>query len=162
MAVVTLYGTGYKNPASVVAIAAVNAEGMPRDVASKVAIANGNSSTSLVLFGRAPSSAILRPSSTLYFTAITGLTSFSLGFGKDGAIVNSKAAALMSAVNVAAGGAFSAVSALTAGVDYTKPIWQLAGYTTDPGGMIDFIGTLGANAGANGTVEAFLGFLKGA
>ncbi len=51
-------------------------------------------------------------------------------------------------------------SALT-GIDIAnlpKPLWQLAGYTEDPGGDLTIIGTLNQAAGAAGTVTLSLVF----
>lgn len=152
MAVKTYYGDGYKDPSSLVMIAANKAEATVKSIYSKFSIANGDSSTTTLFVGRAPSSARLLRASLLYSWGITGLTSLSLGLGRDGAVVNSKGAALMSAVDIHTAASYSVVSALAAG-DIGKPLWQLAGYPADPGGVIDIIGVTGADAGAAGTLE---------
>lgn len=154
MAVVTKYGTGSKDPAALRPVDAVFAEGIDRTIASKISVANGDSQNSLLYFGKVPSNALLSPGSNLYAAAITGLTSFSLGFA-------AAPAALMSAVNVAAGGTFPALSAVSLS-NYTQRAWQLAGLSSDPGGLLDIVGTLGANAGAAGDVVLRLTFVKGA
>jgi hypothetical protein len=154
MGVVTKYGTGSKDPTALNPIEAVFAEGVLRQINSKAAIANGDSSTSVIYFGKIPSSAILDPKSQVYAEAITGLTSFSLGFV-------GAPAALMSAVDIHAGGNFSAVAAVGA-ANYNKRAWQLAGLASDPGGLLDIIGTLGADAGAAGSITTAIAYSKSA
>jgi hypothetical protein len=154
MAVVTKYGNGYKDPAALKPVAAVFAEGIDRTFCSKISVANGDSQNSLLYFGKVPSNALLSPGSNVYAAAITGLSSFSLGFA-------AAPAALMSAVNISAGGTFPALSAVSLS-NYVQPAWQLAGLSADPGGMLDIFGTLGANAGAAGDIVLRMTFVKGA
>src|SRR5712691_1791902 len=135
MAVVTRYGSGYKDPASLKAIDAVFAQATLRCISSHIDVANGDSATSIYNIGKVPSNAIIDPSSTMYYSAITGLTSLDVGFGQNGAVVNAKGNALVSAQTVAAAGNTSLVAAVAAG-SLVKQAWQLAGYTADPGGTI--------------------------
>lgn len=152
MAVVTKYGNAYKDPAAVRPVDAVFAEGVARKITSKASIANGDSIASIAYMGKVPSNALLSPAGNLYAPAIAGLTSVSLGF--PGA-----ASALMNAVNISAGGAFPAMSAVAV-TNYTKRAWELAGLSADPGGMLDVILTLGAAAGAAGDVVLALPYSK--
>lgn len=152
MAVVTKYGSAYKDPAAIRPVDAVFAEGVSRQVTSKASIANGDSATSIAYMGKVPSNAILSPVGNLYAPAIAGLTSVSLGFA-------GAAGALMNAVNIAAGGAFPAMSAVAV-ANYTKRAWELAGLTSDPGGMLDVILTLGTAATAAGDVVLALPYAK--
>lgn len=152
MAVVTGYGTGYKNPAAIKAVEGKFAEGLPRTINSQISIANGDSIASVYFVGKVPSSALLSPGSNIYLPATAGLTSFGLGF-------TGAPAALMSAVNVSAGGIFPAMSAVSV-ANYIQPAWQLAGLSSDPGGMLDLFVTLGAAAGAAALVHCRIGFEK--
>jgi hypothetical protein len=154
MAVVTKYGSGYKDPAAIRPIDAVFAEGLDRTFTSKVTVANGDSIASVLLFGKVPSNALISPGSNLYLPAISGLTSFSLGFA-------AAPAALMSAVNIAAGGTFPAASAVNLS-NYVQKAWQLATLTSDPGGMLDIVGTMNTAATAGGDIVLRVTFVKGA
>jgi hypothetical protein len=78
MAVVTKYGTGARDPASLVAIEALRAA--PRaQINSLISIANGDSIASKYMIGEVPADAILDPGRALYFDAITGATDCDLG-----------------------------------------------------------------------------------
>lgn len=152
MGVVTKYGTGYKDPAAVKMIDAIFAEASEKSINSKIDIANGDSATSIFYVGKVPSSALISPRSQIFGPALASLTSFSLGFA-------GAATALMNAVDIKAGGAFSAVS--NVGIaNYTKRAWQLAGLSSDPGGTLDVFATLGADAGGAATIHAELVFKK--
>ena len=160
MAVVTKYGTGYKDPAAVKAIDGVYAEARMRALASKISIANGDSATSKLYFGQVPSNAIVDPSSTLYHGAVTGLTDFDLGFEQGRTVISAGASqCLMDAQTLATAGTKSAVQNVTTG-NLTKRAWELAGFTNDPGGYLDVVGVMNAAATAAADVELFLRFLK--
>lgn len=159
MAVVTRYtngypqqaaGTGYSTIASKEAKAGVNA------MSFNIAAANGDSIASVYKLGRLPSNAIILPISTLYCPAIAGLTSVSVGL--DNLLGTKVAAALMSAVSIAAGGSFSMVSAITA-ANYLQRVWQLLGLAADPGQRVDVYASLGAAATASGAITGFLYYL---
>lgn len=115
-----------------------------RTLLGKVALSNGDSAASIVHFGKVPSSAYLRPSAKLFADAIAGATSVSLGDA-------TYPTALMSAVNISAGGSFAANSAVAI-ANYTKQLWQMLGYAADPGGEIDIILTLNTALTASGVV----------
>lgn len=133
-------------PAPVIPSAIVN--GRNRSLVGTVEIANGDSATSIVVFGSLPSSARIRPSSKLFYDAITGVNSFSLGDA-------SYPAALVNAADIHLAGSASAVSAVDI-AKYTQPLWQILGYAADPGGLITLIGTLGFDATAAGTITLVL------
>jgi hypothetical protein len=152
MAVVTTYGTGYKNPAAIKAVAAIYAEGAEKKIMSALAVANGDSIASVYFFGRVPSNAIISPGALLYAPAIAGLTDFSLGF-----VGATKA--LMADVNISAGGSFAARSVVSI-ANYTQFAWQDAGLASDPGGFLDIFGTLAAAATAAGTLVLSMPYSK--
>lgn len=152
MAVVTGYGTGYKNPSAIKAVEGVYAEGVERKINSQISIANGDSINSVYYVGRVPSSCIISPGALAYVPAITGLTDFSLGFA-------GAPKALMADVDVHAGGNISAMSAVAV-ANYNQRAWQLAGLSSDPGGFLDIFVTLGAAAGAAGLITFAIPYSK--
>lgn len=145
MAVVTINGDAYQD--------ATNAD-YPIDAGvsrasvlafvSEAAIASGNSTNSVIYFGRIPAEArICRGPSLLFNDTISGLTDFDVGFAND-------PDGLIDGANLATTSthAFGVVTA----DEINKPAWELAGLTENPGGLLDIIGTLKANAGAAGDV----------
>lgn len=159
MTVFTRYGNAVKDPTSIRPSESIDAEGVSRDSYSKISVVSDDS-TSVHVLARLPSNARLKPGSTLYYSALTGLTSYSVGLGVNGAIVNAKTAALVSAEDIHLAGSVLLSKAIAAG-SLGKKLWDLAGYSSDPGGMIDIIGTTGANCSTTGTIEAFIGWMKG-
>jgi hypothetical protein len=152
MAVVTTYGTGYKNPAAIKAVPAIYAEGAEKKIMSAVAVANGDSIASVYYFGRVPSNCIISPGALLYAPAIAGLTDFSLGFV-------GAPKALMADVSIAAGGSFPARSVVSI-ANYCQFAWQDAGLASDPGGFLDIFATLAAAATAAGTLVLSMPYSK--
>jgi len=153
MAVVTKYGTGYKDPAALRAINAVFGEGRVRSICSQITLTNGDSATSQYFVGKVPSNAILLRQSSFDAEAIAGNTAFSLGFA--GALT-----ALVNALNAAAGSiATTAMSAVTA-PNVNKFAWQLAGFTSDPGGTLDIIASTAAAITATATMTFNLQYTK--
>jgi hypothetical protein len=152
MAIVTKYGDGYPAPGGQ-SVQSIDAEAQVRCIYSKISVANLDSATSKLYLGRIPSNARILPNSTLYNSAITGLTTLDVGFS--GAV-----AALLAAGDVSSAGTKSLVAAVAAG-NLGRRAWQHAGLTADPGGLLDVFATMNAGATAAGTLEAFLYFAKG-
>ncbi len=159
MAVVTRYtngypqqsaGIGYSTPQTQEAKATVNA------LAFNIAATNGDSINSIYKLGRIPSNAIILPESSLYCPAIAGLTSVSVGL--DNLLGTAVAAALMSAVDIHAGGTFSMLSNVAVS-NYLQRAWQLLGLASDPGQRLDVYATLNAAATASGAITGFLKYL---
>lgn len=151
MAVVTKYGSAARDPAvkPPLLIPAGIRNGKLRTLFSSVPIANGDSTNSVLHFGAVPSTARLAPNGLLLTTAITSLTDFDLGMaGAIDKLVDGQSLASASRT-------LSAVSAVAI-ADFAKPLWQVLGLAADPGGDIDIIGTLKADAGANGTLGLWL------
>src|SRR5262245_9013687 len=144
MAVVTKYGTGYKDPASLLQVDGMFAEGRLRSIASKIDIANGDSIASLYYVGKIPSSAILRPQSIYFYSAITGVTLLHLGF--TGALQ-----AIVAGDDVTSAGnqTLAGHGTLTL-ANFMKRAWEHATLASDPGGMLDLVASLGAAATAAG------------
>lgn len=152
MAVVTGYGTGYKNPAAIKAVEAVYAEGAEKKIFSQISIGNGDSINSVYFVGRVPSNSIISPGALVYAPAIAGVTDFSLGF-------TGAPKALMADVDIHAGGSFAARAAVSV-ANYGQRAWQDAGLASDPGGMLDVFATLGAAATAAGVVTVSIPYSK--
>lgn len=165
MAVVTKYGTGYRDPASLKAIEGVQRAAEYRGIKSRITITNGDSIASLFYLGSIPSNAKLDPSSTIYTQAITG-AACNIGFynPNGGAVILATALAaaqsLAAAVAVTLQGATGSGVAVPANMD--KAAWQLAGLSVDPGGELDIVLALTAAATATGDVYAELRYGKGA
>jgi hypothetical protein len=146
MAVVTVYGTGYKDPASLATVDATLGEGRVVSLNSKATVTNGDSAASVYYLGRVPSNAIILPGSRLDNGAVTG-ASASLGF-------KTATAALIPASSIATAGTIG-MTALTPAT-LNNRAWQLAGFSSDPGGMLDVILTLTVAATATAAVNCCL------
>lgn len=159
MSVVTRYTNGYPQQAAGTGFNTISSKEAKSGVFAmsfNIAATNGDSINSVYKLGRLPSNAIILPNSTLYCPAIAGLTSVSVGLNN---LVGTKvAAALMSAVSIAAGGSFSMVSNITT-ANYFQRVWQLLGLASDPGARIDVEATLNAAATASGAITGFLYYL---
>lgn len=146
MGVVTKYGSGYKDPSSAKMVEAVFAEAKATHINSLIAIANGDAATSVFYVGQVPSNAVLRPSSSYYYEAITGVTDLDIGFANSpNALVDGDDVHLAGSQTLAGHGTLTIAN-------MAKRAWELAGYSSDPGGMLDIIATLNANAGAAGKI----------
>lgn len=151
MAVVTGYGTGYKNPAALKAVDAILAEAKVVSINSQVAIANGDSIGSQYFVGRAPSNAIIKPESRFDCTAITSAAG-NLGFA-------AAPAALLAAQTFNAATNGSAIAAVSV-ANLNARAWQLAGFTSDPGGVLDISLVLTAAATAAGTINFSINYAR--
>lgn len=154
MAVVMKYGTGYKDPASRLSVNAVYAQADTRTINSKVDVANGDSADSQYFIGQVPSNAIIDPRSAFYYTAITGLSNVDVGFRNDpDALVDGDTFVSAGAQTLAGHGTLTVAN-------MNKRAWELAGYSSDPGGVLDVILTIHNNATAAGSVVFALDFGK--
>lgn len=161
MAIVTLYGRSYKDPASAQLAAPTQAEGRVRLISSgPIAIANGNSIGSRHYFGKMPSSAILIPAlCVLYHSATTSLSDYDLGLELNGTIVD--ADLLADGLDLSSGSSKSAVATIGTVANIGKRLWEhVAGLTNDPAVEYDIVGTMNAAAGGAGTVNLMLGYAK--
>lgn len=159
MAVVTKFGRGYKDPASIQLPKPVYAEGRKRGIVTgTIVVTNGDSIGSKHYLGKAPSHVILDPQSTLYHGAITGLTSYHVGLELNGTVVG--AALLASALDLALAGNKNPTAALVVATGIGKQLWEVAGLTRDPGVVYDIVGLMNTAATATANLEAFIGFLQ--
>ena len=161
MAVVTRTTAGYpaQTPAAGYGFQAnkwLEAKANVKAITFDIAAVSGDSIGSIYKLGRVPSGAILLPESTLYCPAIAGLTSVSVGLNNlAGTVLDT---ALMSAVNISAGGAFPMLSAVAI-ANYNYRAWQLLGMSADPNAMLDVEMLLNAAPTAAGAIAGFLKFL---
>ena len=155
MAVVTRYTAGYPQQSWGAGYLpnAHEARGSLKVAAFNIAVTSGDSIASVYKLGKVPSNAIILPISSLEVPAIAGLTSVSVGF--DDLNGTTASAALMSAVDLHSGGAFSMVSAVSV-ANRTQRVWQLLGFTSDPGKSIDVYASLGAAPSASGAMAGMI------
>lgn len=158
MTVYTRYGNAVKDPAAILAVNSIHAEAQARDAYSKISVASDGIG-SVHLLARLPSNARLKPGSTVYFSALTGLTDYDVGIGRDGVILAGKQDYLVNGEDIHTAGNVLMLKNVAVG-SLGKLLWEHAGYTSDPGGMLDIIGTVNAAASTTGTIEAFSYFSK--
>jgi hypothetical protein len=163
MAVVTRYSNSYPSPLNPqswsMGSVALEAMSFTKTASFSVAMTNGDSVGSVYRLARLPSQAIIKPSSTLYCPGVAGATSISVGLDNTLGLV--AAGALANAVNIAAGGSFSLVSAV-ASQNYLQRVWQLLGLGSDPSAMIDVLMTVNAAPTATGQLTGFIDWLGSA
>lgn len=166
MAVVSKYGTGSRDPASLTAIEGIYACAIPRGLISQIAVTNGDSIASIYRFGEIPADAIIDPSSLLWTAALTGVSDFDIGlrYPNGGAviladcIVNGQTLASATSVTLAA----ATGSGIATPANQLKRAWELAGLAKNPGGNLEVYGTANAAATASGVANLFLRYFKGA
>lgn len=155
MGVVTKYGSAANHPDTKppALITTGLKGGRIRTLFSHVALANGDSATSKIYFGKIPSNAVIQPNALILTDAITGLTDFDLGGEGDAkdALVNGQTLASASRT-------ISAVSAVAI-ENLGMRLWQLFGYDKDPGKDLDIIGTLNEATSAAGDVCVYLPYV---
>jgi hypothetical protein len=166
MAVVTVYGSGARDPASLKAIEGINAAAEFRAINSLVAVANGDSIASRYMIGEVPADALLDPQSSVTCTAITSASDCDIGvaYPNGGAvivadcIVNGQTFAAAATVTLAA----ATGSGVATPANMAKRVWQLAGLTANPGGNLALWITINAAATAAGSVWSNIKYSKGA
>lgn len=166
MAVVTKYGSGYRDPTSLVAINGMQRAAESRDIRSLITITNGDSIASKYFIGSAPSNAKLKPGSLIYFDAITSVVSVDIGlaYPNGGATILDDCIVNGHDIHLAGNTALSAAtgSGVATPANMEKALWELAGLTSDPGGELDLFLTIDQAATATGKVLAIIGYNKGA
>lgn len=156
MAVVTKYGTGARDPASLAAIDGIYAQAERRTINSLISIANGDSIASVLHIGEVPSDCIIDPNSTFRFTAITGLTDLDIGFENDtDALVDGDDVATAGTQTLAGHGTLTTANS-------NKRAWELANLSSNPGGNLKVLATMNAAATAAGTLKVELSYWKAA
>lgn len=167
MAVVTLYGTGARDPSSLKAIDGINAAAELRQINSLITITNGDSIASKYMIGEVPADAILDAvDSLITCDAITSASDCDVGlaYPNGGAmivadcIVNGQTFASATAVTLAAATGSGVATATNKG----KRVWELAGLSANPGGNLALWLTINAAATATGKVKFEIEYCKGA
>jgi hypothetical protein len=153
MAVVTKYLPGFPDPATFKQPDHRFRGGTIKNLSGLAVIANGDSATSVFNIGKVASNAIFVPTGKVTHSAITGLTDIDIGFPLD-------PDALADGLNVSSAGTKDPLAAVAL-ANLDKRAWQLAGYATDPGGEIDVLMTLKADAGAAGNIHFHIPFVDG-
>lgn len=105
---------------------------------------SGDSSDMRYLMVRLPADAVISSLSTLHHDAISGLTNVSFGDDND-------PDGLMSASSLAAAGSKSLLSAVNI-ASLGKRLWELLGYSEDPGGELELSLYLNSTVSVAGTV----------
>lgn len=166
MGVVTKYGTGARDPASLKAIDAISAAAEMRKIRSLVAITNGDSIASKYMIGEVPSDAVIEANSLIVTDAITSASDCDVGlaYPNGGAmivadcIVNGQTFASATSVTLAA----ATGSGVATAANMNKKAWELAGLSSNPGGNLALWLTINAAAGATGSVLFKITYDKGA
>lgn len=167
MAIVTRTGQGYANPTTSQAPLAVFARAHLKAIVSTIAVANGDSATSVYKIGKVPTSAIIDPASLVYASGIAGLTSMSFGVDASSSQqqpanpIGSWAASPALFVNAQdwhTAASFSLYGNVSV-ANYGKRIWELLGLSFDPGGEVDLIATVNQAAGAAGQLQFVVKYL---
>lgn len=117
----------------------------------KVEIASGDSSTSTFTLARIPYDAVILPGSLLYHDAITSVTDADIGTSDD-------PNGLADALDISSAGSKQVLEQVDI-ANYYKPLWELVGLTSNPGGLADIIVTINNNAGAAGTLSLHLQYV---
>ena len=104
--------------------------------------------TDRIHIARIPSNAVLLPISTLYFDILG--TSATVDFGD-----TEDPNGLATVIDVATAGNASLLEAVDI-ADYGQRLWELLGYTSDPGGLIDLFLTVVADIVTSGTIKSII------
>ena len=161
MALVYRYTKGYPQPTPAAGYgfqsnAWLESKANVKAITFNIAATNGDSVNSIYKLGRVPSGSILLPESTLYAAAIAGATNVSVGLNNlNGTVLDT---ALMSAVDIHAGGSFSMLSNVAI-ANYNYRAWQLLGLSADPNAMLDVEMLISNALTASGAIAGFLKYL---
>lgn len=101
-----------------------------------------------VYVAKLPSHAVLLPESTFYFDALTGASDVDFGDAND-------PNGLADAINMTSAGSASAMEQVDI-ANYGKRLWELLGYSADPGGILNLYLTLNTDLTANGDLTSIL------
>ena len=104
--------------------------------------------TDRIHLARIPSNAVLLPTSTLYFDVLGAAATVDFGDAED-------PNGLATVIDVANAGNASLLEAVDL-ADYGKRLWELLGYTSDPGGLIDLFLTVVGDIITTGTIKSII------
>lgn len=163
MAVVAKYGTGSRDPSSLLAIAGIFAAAEARTIVSQIAITNGDSIASTFRIGELPADAIIDPDSAYDFEAVAGVTDLDVGFRypNGGAVIDADNLVDGDDVSSAGSQTLKGHATLTTANGH-KRAWELAGLTSNPGGNLEIYATLNAASTATKVINFRIRYFKGA
>jgi len=126
-------------------------------IVSTVELPAAVSATSTAVMAVLPSNARLLPSSTIYWDDLASVGAPTMDVGLYGSQITDDADALSANHGVAT--AAGSARMHTAIENFGKMLWELAGETEDPGGVIEIrIAILDADANTGGTVSALVDY----
>jgi hypothetical protein len=133
----TKFTLAYPDPASFATPRSLFRGSRQRTILCPFSLDANDAAGTVVKVGKIPSSAIILPSSTLLYGAVTGA---SINFGTP-----DDADCFMAAHSIAAAGSASAINAVAI-ANKAKRVWELAGLTNDPCREMDLLLTTTADA----------------
>ena len=113
--------------------------GRLNSMSGTVALASGLLVGQKIFLGAAPSNSVVASIGTLDFDAFG--TAVTLDLGGDIAVLAGSADKLIADVDVSAAGATTTMTAVAI-EDREKFLWEILGYTEDPGGLLDIVVTI--------------------
>lgn len=123
-----------------------------KQLADRVAVPAAASIGSTIELGQVKSSAVLSALGFLQFGALAASTTLKVGLKDDSQVALTGQTALLNAATSTASAGTMAIGAAVALADRYKPLWELAGFTADPGGVFTLVAELGGAASTGGTV----------
>lgn len=161
MGVITGYGTAFKDPASLRAIAAVLAAGIVRRIHSIISITLADSANSVHRIAQIPADAIIDPLSRYDYEA-TGLSEVDIGLAyPNGAVISANCLVDGDDISSAGSQTLTGHGTLTL-LNFHKRAWELAGLTSNPGGNLDIVLTQLAGTAATKKVVFGINYSKDA
>ena len=146
---------------SIFAYTAANANAIPRDsnmvaVCSTVEVDASASATSTYTMARLPSNARLLPSSIVGWDDLASTGSPTLDVGIKGSQVTNDPDAINDGLDAATAN-LSGSAMIKDPANWGKPLWEMAGETSDPGGMLEiYISLVDAAVNVGGTLSAMV------
>lgn len=164
--VVSIYGTGSRNPSTLYAQAGIYAAAELRALVSQILFGASDSIGSVYRFGEIPADCIINPSSTFWYAAATGVTDFDIGlrYPNGGAVI--LADCIVNGQDIHTAGNTTLAAATGSGVatpaNQIKRAWEIAGLSSNPGGNLEVYGTANAACSAAVAANLNLSYYKGA
>lgn len=153
-AVVDVYGSGYKTPTSDQSAQRVKGEADYKCINSQITITSGNTALSKYYVGTIPTNAIIDPRAFYDFAAITGVNDFDVGFWRPNGGIEIDGDKLVDGDDISSAGTQTLRGHGTHTLaNSNKQVWELCGFTSDPGGVVDIIAQIKADASATGVAN---------
>lgn len=123
-----------------------------KQLADRVVIPAAASIGSTIELGQVKTSAVLSALGFVQFDALAASTTLKVGLKDDSKIALSGKTALLNAATSTASAGSMAVGAAVDIANRYKPLWELAGLSADPGGVVTLVAELGGAASTGGDV----------